>query len=89
MDERVLFSRLKLPNGYQVDVNLLPSTNAYRYVRYATQSFARLYSIRDTGRWVTEYRVVFNDNPHAMYTGYDLQELMMRVVSAHRVMGHD
>lgn len=89
MDERVVFKRLRLPDTYRVDVYPASPTNAYHIVRYKMHTIARLYTIRNYTQRTTEYRVAFNDKPDVLYTGYDPQELMMRVVSAHRVMGHD
>jgi len=86
MDAQVLINRLRLPDGYRVDIVSLPPTLAYRCVRYEKEAIARLYTIRNDLLRMTEYRVVFDDNPDVMYMGYDLQELMNRVVAAHRVM---
>ena len=86
MGELTLISRLKLPAGYRVDRYSFPPTNAYRRMYHKALPFGRLYTIRNDLLRTDEYRVFFDDNPDVMYMGYDLQELMNRVVAAHRVM---
>ena len=86
MDAQVLINRLRLPDGYRVDLFSFPPTNAYRRMYHKALPFGRLYTIRNDLLRMTEYRVVFDDNPDVMYMGYDLQQLMNRVVAAHRVM---
>ena len=86
MDTQVLINRLRLPDGYRVDLFSFPPTNAYRRMYHKAQPFGRLYIIRNGLLRTDEYRVVFDSNPDVMYMGFDLQELMNRVVAAHRVM---